>query len=80
MSTQTTHEKAQHQASEWAGVEAYQKGLQAQIAELTAQRDALLEACKTLVNRFGYTAYDITCRSELEQAQRAIAQATGNGQ
>ena len=54
--------------------------LKAQVAELTAQRDALLEACKTLVNRFGYTTYDITCMAELEQAQRAIAQATGNGQ
>ena len=115
MSTQTTHEKAQHTPGPWKlgdRIDEYQDGscwvvpvwshngpnggkIAAEgiapsremaranaeliatsanrVAELTAQRDALLEACKKAMT----CSLDSSVR---EVVRRAIAQATGNSQ
>ena len=62
--------------------------LRAQVAHLTAQRDALLEALQSLTQliRNGVDLYGakqlewLTQKNSFARAERAIAQATGNGQ
>ena len=81
----TTHEKAQRKprpgSVEAWGQERYEAGkaeAQAQVAELTAQRDALLEACKLAEENLApvYCSYHLVMR----KLRGAIAQATGNSQ
>jgi len=95
MSTQTTHEKAQRKprpgsVEEW-GQERYEAGkaeAKAQVAELTAQRDALLTACGKLADQADFIDLHILQNDlrgyrllrEVQEARQAIAQATGNGQ
>ena len=76
MSTQTTHEKAQHMSGDNDIMDAIE--LAEQVAELTAQRDALLEACKLAEENLApvYCSYHLVMR----KLRGAIAQATGNSQ
>jgi len=56
--------------------------LKAQVAELTAQRDALLEACKWVMNDAAYKAPEQFVEASeiwLDRLRRAIAQATDQG-
>jgi len=84
----TTHEKAQRKprpgSVEAWGQERYEAGkaeAKAQVAELTAQRDALLTACGKLADQADFIdlrGYRLL--REVQEARQAIAQATGNGQ
>ena len=77
MSTQTTHEKAPSEMSLAEREYYYRK----QVAELTAQRDALLEACQFVELKLGYLVDNGLGNQEsiemVEEVRRAIAQATG---
>jgi len=91
--TQTTHEKAQHtpdsyKASRYEALCEQIAEECCQVAELTAQRDALLEALQSLTQliRNGVDLYGakqlewLTQKNSFARAERAIAQATGNSQ
>jgi len=62
--------------------------LRAQVAHLTAQRDALLTACGKLADQADFIDLHILQNDlrgyrllrEVQEARQAIAQATGNGQ
>jgi len=90
MSTQTTHEKAQHGTMNGLELRRECDRLLEQNDELTAQRDALLAACRaaenTLTNFYDPRQDTLSnykmCSAGLvlKIVRRAIAQATGNGQ